>query len=39
MIAHTSFTSRFGSIISRLPFISSCQATFMPIELSPGDDV
>jgi hypothetical protein len=39
MIAQISLTSRLGSIIRREPFISSCQATFMPIELSPGDDV
>ena len=39
MMAHTSFTSRFGSIIVRPPFISSWYATFMPMELSPGDEV
>ena len=39
MIAQTSLTSWFGSIISVLPFISSWYAMFMPIELSPGDEV
>jgi len=38
-IAQTSLTSLFGSIMRRLPFISPWYATFMPIELSPGDEV
>ena len=39
MMAHTSLTSRFGSIISVPRFISSWYAMFIPIELSPGDEV
>ena len=39
MIAHTSFTSRFGSIISSPWLINSWKARFIPIELSPGDEV
>jgi hypothetical protein len=39
MIAQISLTSRLGSIVTVPPFMSAWYAMFMPIELSPGDDV